>query len=129
MSNIINKIDKVLRESKQIKIKDEKSIPIEITNQFPWLAKAKFKNATISIKNSVLIWHDGVWIDGTWEYGIWKNGTWWNGVLNRAIWWNGTWKDGTWKNGRWEDGTWVDGEWKNGTLVEWYMERWYLEER
>src|SRR5574344_1189644 len=62
---------------------------------YPWLLKAKFKDAIIGKdSDGLIVWYKGTWIDGTWE--------------------NGTWLDGEWESGIWEDGTWEDGNWNNG---------------
>lgn len=62
----------------------------KIKKKFPWLIKAKFENAVISInKYNNLTWEDGTWMDGIWKGGIWE--------------------DGTWKDGTWGWGTWMGG--------------------
>ncbi|MDD8056379.1 MAG: hypothetical protein PHV15_10940 [Thomasclavelia ramosa] len=110
--------------------------PELILELFPWLLKAKFKDAVIGIRDGYgrrrgekfLRWYDGtwekgVWKDGIWESGIWENGTWLDGHWVDGTWENGTWNKGTWwlgtwKNGTWKDGHWVDGTWENGTWIK-----------
>ena len=96
---------------------------LEVLEKFPWLLKAKFKNADVYIDdfaNEVLLlwlagtWENGTWEDGVWEEGRWKNGTWEYGTWVSGQWDNGRWKDGIWKNGNWLDGTWKKGKWEGG---------------
>ena len=100
---------------------------LEVLEKFPWLVKAKFKDAEVSVdKYNELVWEDGDWEDGTWKGGFWENGYWENGTWVKGRWeygeWlNGTWKDGVWKDGVWNDGTWFRGEWWYGT---WYDGTW-----
>src|SRR5574344_1344280 len=87
--------------------------PETVMKEFPWLLKAKFKDAVIGLdEDGELAWYDGIWEKGEWKTGTWKNGTWKFG----------TWYDGTWKNGDWEDGTWKSGTWEKGT---WKFGTWY----
>lgn len=84
--------------------------------KFPWLKKAKFKNAIIDINSFYLVWKDGIWEFGIWKFGIWGDG----------VWESGTWKDGVWKGGRWKKGymwsnskqKYVRVEYENGKFVE-----------
>ena len=95
---------------------------LNILEKFPWLGRAKFDAAEISIdRKGFLIWNGGiwkrgVWVDGTWEDGHWVDGTWTDGV-----WYDGMWSNGHWENGKWERGFWYDGTWKNGV---WWDGRW-----
>ena len=111
--------------------------PKIIKEEYPWLLKAKFKDAIIGVdKRFVLVWYDGVWESGTWEYGTWKSGTWkkggwydgtWeSGSWLDGVWYNGTWISGTWEDGWWKDGTWKDGTWKDGIWFDgiWNLGRW-----
>jgi hypothetical protein len=65
------------------------------------------------------IWNNGTWINGlwnkgTWNNGIWKDGTWKRGIWNNGAWNGGYWNSGTWENGIWNDGIWFGGTWKDG---------------
>ncbi len=89
--------------------------PETVMKQFPWLLKAKFKDAVIGLdRDGELAWYDGTWKGGSWELGTWKNGTWEYGIWKKGFWEKGTWEYGIWKKGIWEDGTWEDGTWKDG---------------
>ena len=110
--NFTNEADTGLKGVKTFK----NGLSVEIIKErYPWLLKAKFKNAVIGrdldrLNVERLVWYDGTWIDGTWEKGTWLDGVWENGT-----WGNGSWKKGTWKNGEWEAGIWYDGTWESGT--------------
>lgn len=54
-------------------------------NKFPWLGKAKFKNARIDIRDVALIWKDGTWVDGIWEDGTWLGGVMWSNTKARHM--------------------------------------------
>ena len=83
--------------------------PETVMKEFPWLLKAKFKDAVLGINpEGTLYWYDGTWISGTWEDGTWLDGTWENGT-----WLDGVWKNGVFKKGEWENGTWESGTFKN----------------
>lgn len=90
----------------------------ELKSKFPWILKAKIKDAVIGEFNGNLVWYDGTWKGGTWKGGEWFNGTWEDGT-----WEDGTWDKGTWKNGTWDKGTWCDGQWLNGTWTSGTWER------
>ena len=90
-----------------------------IKEKYPWLLKAKFKNAVIGEdKRFGIVWYEGTWIDGTWENGYFDNGTWENGT-----WKNGTWQNGEWYGGVWEDGHWLSGKWFGG---KWKKGKWHI---
>jgi hypothetical protein len=91
----------------------------QIKKDFPWLLKAKIKDAVIGTAQMpryvALVWYDGTWKGGTWKKGNkWMDGIWEDGTWDGGMWYDGTWKGGTWKDGMWEDGTWRDGTWKDG---------------
>ena len=48
--------------------------PETVMKQFPWLLKAKFKNAVIGLDEDGLVWYDGIWENGIWKKGTWKDG-------------------------------------------------------
>ena len=85
-----------------------------IESKFPWILKAKIKDAVIGQGQGKIIWYGGTWKNGTWEDGAWVLGTWKDGEWNGGIWLNGRWEDGTWESGRWERGTWKNGTWYGG---------------
>ena len=42
--------------------------PETVMKEFPWLLKAKFKDAVIGLdEDEELAWYDGIWEKGTWE--------------------------------------------------------------
>lgn len=101
----------------------------KLKSDYPWVLKAKMKNAVLQIDGGKLTFNEGTWISGTWEDGYWiggtwKDGTWLNGTFEqlgnrKSIWENGTFKNGifskaTWKNGTFRKGTWKDGTWMFG---------------
>ena len=74
-------------------------------------------NATFELPEETdrpIVWHKGIWADGTWHNGIWNGGTWEDGDWEGGIWMGGTWNFGDWRNGKWYDGTWNGGIWKYG---------------
>jgi hypothetical protein len=89
-----------------------------IKEKFPWILKAKIKNAVLGDSGCEtefkIGWFGGTWLDGTWEDGFWDGGTWEKGTWKKGWWWNGVWKNGTWKSGRWEKGVWKNGTWISG---------------
>ena len=108
----------------------------ELYDKYPWLEKANFSEAIITVtrKDGIdrLSWLDGVWYNGVWENGVWKgshwyNGTWKNGVWEHGEWFSGTWENGIWENGTWLYGTWCNGVWRNGTWDQglWKNGMWY----
>ena len=54
-------------------------------NKFSWLKEAKFKDAVIDITGGILVWKDGVWLNGYWDYGIWVDGVWFNGYWSDGV--------------------------------------------
>lgn len=77
----------------------------------------KVENATFELteeSDRPIVWHKGIWADGTWHNGIWNGGTWEDGDWEGGIWMGGTWNFGDWRNGKWYDGTWNGGIWKYG---------------
>ena len=89
--------------------------PEKIPSYYPWLLKAKFKDAVLGInREGKLYWYDGTWISGTWEDGTWNGGIWFDGIWEFGIWKSGIWKSGTWISGTWEYGEWQNGEWEVG---------------
>lgn len=62
-----------------------------------WLIDSEIDKAKIEIKNSTVIWHEGIYISGNWNYGIFKNGGFY----------------GNWKNGIFEGG-YFNGKWETG---------------
>ena len=93
--------------------------PEMIQIYFPWLLKAKFKNAVIGLDEDVgLAWYDGTWEKGTWKDGMWYDGTWKNGKWLNGFWENGVWEKGTWEDGYWGNGIWKDGTWKDGKIAD-----------
>ncbi len=62
-----------------------------------WLIDSEVENAKIEIKNSTVIWYEGIYMTGNWEYGIFKNGGFY----------------GNWKNGIFEGG-YFGGNWQSG---------------
>lgn len=62
-----------------------------------WLIDSEVDKAKIEIKNSTVIWYEGVYISGNWNYGIFKNGGFY----------------GNWKNGIFEGG-YFNGKWETG---------------
>jgi len=98
----------------------------QIRKNFPWLLKAKIKDAIVGIdrrNKNLICWYDGTWLSGTWELGIWKDGIWEGGEWLYGFWYKGTWKGGIWKDGYWQGGTWEGGIWKNGTWERGTWER------
>ena len=98
----------------------------ELYDKYPWLEKANFSEAIITVtrKDGIdrLSWLDGVWYNGTWHDGVWCNGVWENGMWYYGMWYNGVWKSGEWhrgewRNGEWFSGTWEKGIWENGTWL------------
>lgn len=75
-----NEINKILKEEKLF-----------------WLIDSELENAKIEIKNSTVIWYEGLFISGNWNYGIFKNGGFY----------------GNWKNGIFENG-FFGGNWQSG---------------
>lgn len=75
-----NEINKILKEEKLF-----------------WLIDSELENAKIEIKNSTVIWYEGLFISGNWDYGIFKNGGFY----------------GNWKNGIFENG-FFGGNWQSG---------------
>jgi len=72
----------------------------KIKKSFPWLIKAKLRNATIGADAGLIQWYNGDWLDGTWEDGVFYNG---NFI-------KGTWKDGTLVKGKFGDQVkWING--------------------
>ena len=76
----INEINKILRHEKLY-----------------WLIDSELESAKIEIKNSTVIWNEGIFISGNWQYGIFKNGGFY----------------GNWKNGIFEGG-FFGGNWQSG---------------
>jgi hypothetical protein len=70
------KINEILRES------------------FSWLLTCEFENVKIEIKNSTLIWLDGVWYNGDFNFGIWENGEFRGGNFINGIIIDGNFKGG-----------------------------------
>ena len=143
------KIEKEIKYKEIIGISKKK-----LERKFPWLKKAKFKDAVVGVyklklpnkekirevidwvsdhpglilfkKSEILLWYNGIWEDGIWEEGIWIQGRWKNGVWKDGIWISGIWENGTWKNGYWKGGDWEDGVWENGFFYDgwWYGGVW-----
>lgn len=89
----------------------------ELENAPKWLRDARTRNADVEIKNSVVIWHDGLWLDGVWHGGVWYDGEWRGGVWFGGEWRCGEWYDGEWRDGEWRGGEWYDGVWHGGKLL------------
>jgi hypothetical protein len=98
----------------------------EIFKRAPWLKKAKFIKAVITLdSNHGIDWNSGIWLNGTWHNGVWQKGIWENGDWLNGVWMNGIWKNGTWHAGKWyagdwengnfQSGDWVNGDWDGGT--------------
>lgn len=85
-----------------------------IKEKYPWVLKAKIKDAVLGDGKPGFIWYSGTWKDGVWERGTWKTGTWLNGTWEFGAWLNGIWKDGYFESGSWVDGVWQDGIWRSG---------------
>lgn len=88
----------------------------DVMKKFPWLKKAKVKDAVVEIDKGKLVWRSGWWLNGVWEEGIWRYGEWFDGTWKNGIWHDGRWSKGTWENGTWKDGQWMNGEWNGGTF-------------
>ena len=88
-----------------------------IESKFPWVLKAKIKDAVLGQSQRKILWYSGTWLNGTRKNGTWLNGTWKNGTWNYGWWYKGTWENGTWKDGWWHNGTWLSGTWKDGVWL------------
>lgn len=93
-----------------------------IKSEFPWLLKARFKDAVLGYHEDFeyLIWYDGTWINGTFtdaEFagGVWKNGLFEYSQFTGGIWENGTFEQSRFYDGIWKGGTFIDVEWATKT--------------
>ena len=73
---------------------------------FPWLKKAKFENAVVTLgSRDNLLWKQGKWLDGEWVRGTFYNGS-----------FNGVWRTGVFRGGQFS-GTWCKGEMLGGEFL------------
>jgi len=124
ITEVLNENDSELSQY-GIKSLDRCTLPA-VKKYFPWLFKAKFEDAVISMKNDKLIWKSGLWKSGDWEGGIWEDGVWLKGNWNNGTFKGGIFKGGSFRGGifaggvfqagRWAGGTWKNGKWKKNKL-------------
>ena len=57
-----------------------------LKSDYPWVLKAKIKDAVIGqYPNGSIIWYEGTWFDGEWKEGYWKGGTWKKGIWEGGV--------------------------------------------
>ena len=108
---------------------EEKNHPV-------WLFRAQKDGGLIEMKDGVVHWRGGIWIQGIWHDGIWHNGSWHNGVWKKGTWMNGNFNGGNFNGGNFNGGNfnggdfnggnfnggvWYDGNWKGGTWKSGYI--------
>lgn len=91
-----------------------------IKEKFPWLLKAKMKDAVITLwkehRPAEIFFKKGTWLDGTWQDGVFS-GVWENGVFKYGY-FEGTWNDGVWEDGYFaKAGKWRGGVFKKGVFL------------
>jgi hypothetical protein len=86
----------------------------EVEKVAPRFAKARTRDAEVTLRGGRLVWIRGTWISGTFDGGYWMDGTWKDGTWLNGIWRKGTWVKGMWKQGIWTSGTWLEGKWEAG---------------
>ena len=74
----------------------------EITSIFPWIKKAKFKNAQFFLSRKKLVmeagtWDDGEWIDGVMDKISWQSGIFHNGGMDSCSVLSGIFNNGKFK--------------------------------
>jgi uncharacterized protein (DUF433 family) len=108
-SDITEAVDKELKKYGIKELKDNLTLD-KIKSDYPWILKAKIKDAILGEDSEGIKWYDGNWKKGTWKGGTWVEGDWENGTFEDGTFGGGVWYDGVWK----DKATWIGGTWEDG---------------